>query len=268
MIIYAIDDEPLVLETLRREIQDAAPGAELYTFSRVSALLSALSEANNNPDVIFTDIEMPGMNGLELAVKIKQLKPNTHIVFVTGYSEYAVDAFRLHAGGYILKPVTKERIEEELSLLTENEPAAEDTPGKLKVRCFGSFEVFWKGEPLVFTRQKTKEFLAYLVDRRGELCTSGEIMASLWSEEGNLRSKKAYLRTLTSDLKNVLAEIGMEDLLIREHQQWAVRTQMLDCDYYRMLSGDVNAVNAFKGEYMSRYDWAEMTLAKLYFQNA
>ena len=264
MIIYAIDDEPLVLETLRRVIHEAAPDAELSVFSKVNSVIRELQQTEQKPDIVFSDIEMPGMTGLELALQIKKMSPDTRIVFVTGYSEYAVEAFRMHASGYIMKPITSERIREELTLLS-GETGTSSDQGKLKVRCFGSFEVFWQEEPLVFTRQKTKEFLAYLVDRRGEFCTSGELIAALWPDEEDSRSKKAYLRTLTSDLKNVLAEIGMDDLLIRKHQQWAIRPTMLDCDYYRLLDGDMEAVNTFRGEYMSRYDWAEITLGKLYF---
>ena len=264
MRIYVIDDEPLILESMRRIVREAEPEEEPRCFSRVPDLLEALG-AEPAPDVVFCDIEMPGMSGLDLAVRIKTLSPDTRIVFVTGYSQYAVEAYRMHAEGYVLKPVTAERVREELALVRGRTPA-EDAPDRLQVRCFGSFEVFWKGEPLSFARRKTKELLAYLVDRRGEMCTGGEIVTALWEGEGELRKRKTYLRTLTADLRSVLSEIGMEDVLIRDHQQWAVRPELLDCDYYRMLDGDMEAVNSFRGEYMSRYGWAELTSAKLYFR--
>ena len=56
-----------------------------------------------------------------------------------------------------------------------------------------------------------------------------------------------------------------KDALIRSHGQWAVRTDKLDCDYYRMKDGDPTAINAYNGEYMKQYSWAEMTLASLTF---
>jgi len=264
MLIYAIDDEPLILETLRRIIAQAAPEAEVRCFERISEALRALEEGEP-PAVIFSDIELPGLSGLELAVRLKTLCPAARLVFVTGYSQYAVDAYRLHVGGYIMKPVTVERVREELALIASPPPAVRED--RLEVRCFGSFEVYWQGEPLVFPRQKAKELLAYLVDRKGELCTAGEIVAALWEDEGDLRKKRAYLRTLTSDLHALLAGIGMEDVLLRQHRQWAVRTDKLYCDYYRMLSGDMEAVNSFHGEYMSRYSWAELTAGRLQLQN-
>ena len=68
---------------------------------------------------------------------------------------------------------------------------------------------------------------------------------------------------LTADLVNKLNDIGMGDVLIRKHRQWAIKPELLDCDYYRMLHGDMDALNSFRGEYMSRYSWAEITAASL-----
>ncbi len=263
MLIYAIDDEALILESLQRAIREAAPGARLRCFDRVSALLEAITAEGERPDVIFSDIEMPGLGGLELAVKLKTLSPDSRIVFVTGYSQYAVEAFRLHISGYVMKPVTAERVREELEQMG-SAPAA--PRNRLRVRCFGAFEVFWNGEPLSFSRSKTKELLAFLVDRRGERCTDGELISALWEGTGEPKQRKAYLRTLTADLRAVLSGIGMEELLIRDRRSWAIRPELLDCDYYRMLGGDMDAVNSYRGEYMSRYSWAEFTAGSLYFK--
>jgi len=134
---------------------------------------------------------------------------------------------------------------------------------KLHVRCFGSFDVSFHEEPLVFRRSQTKELLAYLVDREGAACTAGEIIDQLWGESGAVQNPKPYLRHLTKDLRDTLALVGMEDVLIREHNQWAVRKNLLDCDYYRLLDGDAEAANAYYGEYMNQYSWAEPTAARL-----
>lgn len=263
MRIFAVDDEPLMLETLQRSILEAVPDAELRGFTRSRDALDALAEGEPRPDVVFSDIEMPGINGLELAVKLKTLSPETRIIFVTGFSEYAVEAYRMHVSGYMMKPVTAERIREEIDHFSGGDVALEPQKGKIQVRCFGSFEVFWQGEPLKFSRSKTKELLAYLVDRRGELCTSGELIAALWEDEGDPDTRKTYLRVLTADLQSTLSKIEMEDVLIRRKREWAIRPEMLDCDYYRMLHGDMDALNSFRGEYMSRYSWAEITAGSL-----
>ena len=263
MLIFVIDDEKPLLHDAQVAIEAAAPGAELRLFDRSTDALAAIADEGCVPDIVFTDIEMPGVSGLELAVKLKTLSPETRIVFVTGYSHYAVEAFQLRVQGYVMKPLTPEQVRVELSLL----PAApEPQPEKLRVQCFGSFEVFWQGEPLKFGRRQTKELLAYLIDRRGALCTAEEIIAALWGENGDLRNDKHRIRNFVGDLKATLKNIGMEDALIRQGSRIAIRPERFDCDYYRMLAGDASAVNTFQGEYMSNYSWAELTAGKLYFE--
>lgn len=265
MLIFAIDDEPKMLALLHNAIAEAEPAAEILDFSDSEELLSAMRERNLEPDVVFSDIELPERNGLALAVEIKKLMPETKIIFVTAFPQYAAEAFRLHANGYIVKPVSADRIREELEFLNLPTGPSEEKE-KLKVQCFGHFEVFWHGEPLVFQRKQSKELLAFLIDREGRACTSEEIAAALWEDEEDMKTASSRIRRILHDLRATLREIGMEDLLIRQRRQLAVRRELLDCDYYRLLAGDMDAVNAFGGTYMMEYSWAELTTGRLQFQ--
>ena len=263
MLIYAIDDEAKMLELLHDAIAKAEPGAEIRDFGTASEALEAIS-AGPAPDVVFSDIEMPRMNGLALAVAIKKKAPRAGIIFVTGFPKYAADAYRLHVSGYIVKPVSADRVREELDAL--NLPKAPPEPDKLRVQCFGHFEVFWHGEPVIFQRKQSKELLAYLIDRQGRACTAEEIAAALWENDGDMKAARSRIRLILHDLRATLREIGMEDALIRERRQIAIRRDKVDCDYYRMLEGDMDAVNAFGGAYMTEYSWAELTAGRLHFQ--
>ena len=264
LLILAIDDEPKMLRLLHRAIEEAVPGAKIRDFSLGSTALGAITKEHLKPDVIFTDIQMPRPDGLELAVKLKNIVPKARIVFVTGYDEYAVDAYRLHASGYVLKPVDAGRIREELTNAAVYVP---ETSKKLQVRCFGNFEVFWGGEPLIFTRSRTKELLALLIDRRGASCNAEEAIGALFEDTKaeNIKRAKQNIRNLVSDLRTTLRRIGMEDILIRRGSTMAIRPERIDCDFYRMLEGDMSAVNAFGGEYMEQYSWAEITKGGLCF---
>ena len=182
-------------------------------------------------------------------------------LFVTGF-DYALDAYRLHVGGYIMKPVEARRVREELDNLF---PPCSQTENRLRVQCFGSFEVFWDDQPLWFARRQTKELLAYLVDRRGVSCTAEEIIATLWEDAEEMSAAKQRLRNLVSDLRATLKTIGMSKVLICQGGNIAILPKLLDCDYYRMLEGDMSAVNAFRGEYMEQYSWAEITKGWLTF---
>ena len=271
MKIYVLDDEPIALRGTIKTIQEVLPEAQITGFGRANKVFKHIIETGEHPDVVFSDIEMPGITGLDFAVKFKRICPEAKIIFVTAYSQYALEAFRLHVHGYILKPITADRVKEEMAYyLTDREnaqagEALQAEQEKLRVHCFGYFEVFWKNEPLMFGRRQTKELFAYLIDRKGAACTAEEIAAALWEDEDNMKNLKARIRILISDLRQTIAKIGMEDLIIRRSGQIAIRRELIDCDYYRMLDGDMDAVNAFRGEYMVQYSWAELTAGLLAF---
>ena len=266
MLIFAIDDEPNMLQLLHKAIAQAEPGAEILDFDGAAELLDALRSEGRRPDVVFADIEMPDMDGLTLAVEIKNIAPDSKIVFVTGYSEYAMEAYRRHVNGYLLKPALAEKIREELDTLGLPRVLS-GSQEKLQVKCFGHFEVFWQGKPLSFSRRKTKELLAFLVDREGGWCSSEEIIDALWEDEAGGKDPRHYLRVLTSELATVLKDIGQGAALLKKRGQWAIAPALLDCDFYRMLAGDMEAVNAFRGEYMVDFSWAELTAGRLHFQD-
>ncbi len=262
MLIYAIDDERKALSLLHGCIQEVLPGAQIRDFLRAPEAVEALRNEDEPPAVIFSDIRMPGMDGLELAAALKEMSPESKIVFVTGYDDYAMDAWRVQAGGYILKPVDACQIRKVLSGISRSYiPEME----KLQVRCFGYFGVFWKGEPLNFERRQTLELFAWLINRRGAMSTSEETISVLWEDVDDVQKAMHRLRNLTGDLARTLDKIGQADVLIRRRGMAGVRTDMVDCDYYRMLEGDVSAVNAFRGKYMEQYSWAELTKGSLYF---
>ena len=114
MRIIAADDEALMLDMLTDRIRQACPQGEIHPFSSARRLLAWLEETGEGFDVAFLDIEMPGMSGIALAQRLKELCPRGNLIFVTGFSQYMAEAFQLHASGYIRKPVTVKAVEEEL----------------------------------------------------------------------------------------------------------------------------------------------------------
>ncbi len=264
MLIFAIDDEVNVLEEVADVIRKAAPDSEVVTFNRSLPALEEL-EKGKRPDYVFSDIEMPGISGLDFAVKVKAISPSTRIVFITGYRDYAIEAFKIKAHGYLLKPVTVNDIKRELEYRPKE--TDENCEDKLVVKCFGHFDVYWKGEPVIFARKQSKELLAYLIDRNGAACSPGEIALALWQDGGDNKAEQNRIRVIINDVKNTLRDIGMEHVLIREHREIAIRKEFIDCDYYKMLDGDMDALNEYSGQYMVEYSWAEMKNASIHFDN-
>ncbi|MCI8414834.1 MAG: response regulator [Ruminiclostridium sp.] len=262
MRILAVDDEPLMLEMLCDRIRQARPQAELLPFGSSRTLLSWLEEEGEGFDVAFLDIEMPGISGIALAQRLKELCPQGNLVFVTGFSQYMAEAFQLHASGYIMKPVSVKAVEEELENLRRPLPLQQAR--RLRVQTFGNFEVFHDGEPVHFRRRRTKELFAYLIDRRGAGSTMGELISILWEGKPDTDSVRSQLRSLISDLRSTLQALGQKSIIIKRWDLIAVDPARVDCDYYRFLAGDQSAVNAFRGEYMSNYSWAEPTVGALH----
>ncbi len=254
MRILACDDEPLALEMLTDAISEAKPDAELHGYRKQTELLE--DAKNNGCDIAFLDIHMRGMNGVELAKNLKELNPKMNIIFVTGFDEYTGDAMRLRASGYIMKPVTAEKVAEELKELRF--PIVPKNEALLKVQCFGNFDVFTPdGTPVHFERSKSKEVFAYLVHRHGSSCTIKEIAAALFEDEPYDLKQQAYLQKIISAMMKSLKKIGVEKCVNKSYNSLSVNVSTLDCDYYRFAELDPGAVNAYGSEYMSQYYWAD-----------
>lgn len=254
MKILCVDDEPLMLQMLEMAIREAKPDADVTAYDDQDELIG--DAAKNGCDIAFLDIHMRGMNGVEVAKKLKEINPKMNIIFVTGFSEYAGDAMRLHASGYIMKPVTKEKIETELSDLRF--PIVPKSNALLRVQCFGNFDVFLPdGSHMHFERQRSKEVFAYLVHRNGSSCTTREIAAALFEDEPFDRKQQNHVQQLIYAMIKSLKAAGAEAAVVRSYNALAVNPDVLDCDYYRFKELDAGAVNAYQNEYMSQYYWAD-----------
>ena len=257
MITIAVDDEPLMLEALVSAIK-ASP--DIREVNRFSDCEEALEFVKDNPaDIAFLDINMRGMGGLALAERILAACPDCKIVFCTGYEEYAIPAFKLHASGYLMKPISAADVQGEI----DNIKRVRHTEKPLTVKCFGNFEAYVKNKQLVFKRLKTKELLAFLVDRNGAGMTAKQICAALFPDDSDDTKNAAYLRQLVMDLKNTLRAVGAENVFCHETPCYRINTNLLSCDYLSYLE---TGKPEFHGEYMMQYSWAEETCAMLLFK--
>lgn len=255
MRILIVDDEPLALKGLAEEIKKVQLDCDIADFTDPATALETLEKECWKPDVVFLDIEMPEINGLTLAKCIKNLCPKCNIVFVTSYQQYALDAYSLHASGYLMKPVSEKDIQRELRDLRI--PVIDSTL-HIHIQTFGSFDIFVDGILLLFNRSKAKEALAYIVSRNGSSVTTAELAAVIWETKEYKRSLQNQIQTVISDMMKTLREARVADIIIKKHNSISLDVSRVDCDYYRFLKGDITAINAYMGEFMSNYSWAEM----------
>ena len=254
MIAIAVDDEILMLGALVKAISASPDIAEVNKFSDCEEALDFIKK--NPADIAFLDINMRGMGGLALAEQVLAARPDCKIVFCTGYEEYAIPAFKLHASGYLMKPISAKDVQSEI----DNIKRVRQKEKSLTVKCFGNFEVYVKEEKLVFKRSKTKELFAFLVDRKGAGMTAKQICAVLFPDDFDDTKNASYLRQLIMDLKNTLKSVGAENVFRHETPCYRVDTSLIQCDYLTYLE---TGKPEFRGEYMMQYSWAEETCAML-----
>ena len=254
MIAIAVDDEVLMLGALVSAIKASPDIAEVNKFSNCEEALAFVTEHPVN--VAFLDINMRGMGGLTLAEKIRSVCPECKIVFCTGYEEYAIPAFKIHASGYLMKPVSAKDVQGEI----DNIKGVRQNQKPLEVKCFGNFEVYAKGEKLTFKRSKTKELFAFLVDRNGAGVSVAEIGVALWDNDEEQKNHN-YIHQLFRDLRQTLEGIGMEDVFQRNNYLYSINAEKIQCDYFDYVK---TGKPEFFGEYMTQYSWAEGTCGLLW----
>lgn len=260
MTIIAVDDEKIALECLIEAIRESLPTARVYGFRGGKEALEFVRE--NGCQIAFLDIEMREMGGVMLAQELRNLRPDINIIFTTGYAEYACDAFKLHASGYILKPITGEKVKKEINDLRY--PLETEKEIVLRIQCFGNFDVFDKeGKMVHFARSKAKELLAYLVHRQGTSCTIKEIAAVLFEDAPYDLKQQSYLQTIISSMLQTLKSIGAGNVIQKSYNNLALNTSLVDCDYYNYLQKETETEPIYLGEYMSQYGWAETVAAYL-----
>ena len=256
MIAIAVDDEELMLEALAEAISASEDITSVVMFSDSEEALAYVM--HHEADIAFLDINMRGISGLALAERIVAACPGCKIVFCTGYEEYALQAFKLHASGYLMKPISAEDVQGEI----DNIKGVKQQEKPLTVKCFGNFEVYAKNEKVLFKRLKSKELFAFLVDRNGASMTAKQICAVLFPDDSDDTKNAAYLRQLVMDLKNTLRTVGAENVLCHETPCYRIDTHLIKCDYVSYLE---TGKPEFHGEYMTQYSWAEETCALLQF---
>ena len=262
MTALCVDDEILILRLVLSMCHELPQISDAQGFSNAAEALKWLE--GHHADVALLDIDMPGISGLVLAKEIKERYPDTAIIFLTGYSQFALEAISLHVSGYLLKPVEKERLAAEVAYALSQSPRhAEKPTSHITVQTFGGFDVYVKGERVAFKRSKSKELLAYLIDRQGCSVKRASAFGVLWEDTMYDRAMQKQMDVVVRSLRSTLNEYGIGQILKMQGGDMWIVPEELDCDLYRFLKGDPRAVNAYRGEYMNEYSWANFTEGRL-----
>lgn len=185
MYILAVDDEQSALNVLSREVKKVFPMGDIHTERSPFAAIEwakTIYDEGESLSYAFLDIQIPKMNGLELARQLKTVFPHVNLFFCTAYSEYAIDAFGIFAKGYLKKPIIASEIRTVLDEMVSDWHAEKSPHCDVRIQTFGHFEVFVRNERVKFEREKAKGVLAYLADRRGSSVTNEQLACILWED--------------------------------------------------------------------------------------
>jgi two-component system LytT family response regulator len=274
--IVAVDDEIKALDRFGRLIKEEENITLIGSFTKPQEALEFIK--NQEVDVVFLDIEMPQINGLELSEAIFELKPEIDVVFITAYDKYALEAFQVHAIGYLLKPIDLEDIKKQVANIMKRRLARpkEKKSEKLFVECLGQFSCFLEGnknEKVKWRTSKAEELFAFLIHYQGKPVSKDKIIDTLWTEMSIEKASK-NLHATCYYIRDVLSEKGLEDLFLRSKGSYQIKIEKLQCDLFSFIEAieDISkgkftlqrleeASGLYKGDYFDdkHYGWSANT---------
>ncbi|MDP4097638.1 response regulator [Paenibacillus sp. P96] len=288
MKVIVIDDEILAVEFLERQLKQL-PNIEIV--GKYSDVRMGRAEILHTPvDVIFLDIGLPGMNGIELAKEIKRKRPGVSIVFVTAFNDYAVQAFELEALDYVVKPVsvqrlakTIERIRNRMRSQPETEVAAVEPSSSSGIRINLFRQVMIEGSSgeyklLQWRTNKAQELFLYLLQHRGQPVRKSMLIEVLWPEYeldrvyGQLYNTVYHVRqTLRPFLNYLKLATVAEGYILQLHNvlvdvdEWKRMQSSLDAPSGETVRDYLRVIETYTGDYLGEYDywWLESERERL-----
>lgn len=259
MKVMVVENSKKAMSRLSEIIREQEPASTVLAIGSSPEALAAARE--QEIDVVFLDVALPEIHGLVLGRYLRDLNPAVNLIYMTKSRADAFDAIGLRASGCLLLPVEEEDVRTELKEL-RNPPGKKERK-RVFAQTFGNFELFIDGEPVAFKYTRTKEMVALLVNNRGAQTTNGEIIATLWEDDGDPRVKISYLSNLRQDLQNTLTKHNVSDMILKQRGSIAIAVDHIECDLYDWLEKKKESRYQYLGDYMTQYGWAEFMHAEI-----
>ncbi len=251
MKFLVIEKDKTSLKNLISTVKEAEPEAKVV---EARDFEEALKFKDEEFDVALIDADQNSAANFVEGLKAKFR--DTHVIFMSNSKEHMADAFHVHADSYLLKPVQPEDISREVEYLTNHYPAPLRRV-KVAVKTFGGFNVYVRGRRLLFKRSKSKELLAILVDHRGLGLTTRQVCSLLFEGREYNELLLGYYHVVLTSLKSTLSEAGVRGIIQKSMNYIAINPDIIDCDMYKYLKGDPEALKSYHGDYMAGYKWSE-----------
>ncbi len=249
-----VDDDPKLVDAFA----GLASGiSDLEVVGQFTDAPSALEFARNNRfEAVFLDIVMPGMDGLNLALRLREFRSDLLVVLMTEHMGFVRDANRIGVDYYLVKPFGAETLQ---TMMGKLRLLAQRQEPRVFIQTFGRFLVRLDGQPIRLTG-KAKEILALVVTRQGGEVSNEEIYSTLWEGRPYDNDSMGVFYNALRRLRNALEEAGIGNLLVSTGRGQTVDTSLFDCDLYAWRSGTDDPRSTFEGEFLSEYSWGEYLL--------
>lgn len=257
-LVYVESDANLV-EKFKKIAVEISGIEKVCCFSQGNDALEYIRE--NQVDIAFMEMEIPDMDGISLAKQMREVRKDLHIVFLSAHPAYALQAFEVAADGYLLQTYRTEELERQIRQI-KSKFHLEERP-QVYFQTIPRFDLYVDGHLIPISKKRVKELLALLVDFAGNGLNSEQAINRLWEDRPLDDNVKSLMRMTAKRLREFLEQEKIEHILIEENGVRAIDRRYVDCDYYRILDGDEEAMKKYHGEYMKEYSWAEITNATL-----
>ncbi|WP_331487709.1 response regulator [Anaerocolumna sp. AGMB13025] len=222
--VILVEDEKFVLNYMVKMLKSFPEFIVEAAFSSPEEVLDSFDTLN--AEVAFLDIEMPRMNGLELARKLTEKNHDLQIIFTTAYSKYAVDAFGVEAIDYLLKPINSEDILRVIKRLNKKNPEFVKAVGEnsdkeelikpYNIRCFGRFEIKDELDQIIkWPTKKAEEVFAYFLMHQGSYINKWELLDKFWpdmEEERGFHNLYNTIYRIKQVIRSLPASPGIEKI--------------------------------------------------------
>ncbi len=252
MKIIIVDDEITSLQVFLTEIINNNDIDYKFFKDNANEIIEYVKE--NDINCAFLDINMPNINGIELAGKLITINPKIKIVFVTGLSIEMKDLNQNlldNVLGFIYKPYTYKDLDLYISMIAS-------TKQKLICKMFNNFDCFLNGKLINFSSSKSKELFALLLTYNGKSLEMNDAISQLWPDKDLSKSKILY-RDAVWRLRHTMSENNL-DCITFKRAELVLNKENIECDYWDYLNN--KNIKDIKGIFCKSYNWASEYLSE------
>lgn len=230
---FVVDDEPIAADFIKRRLELTGKVKVESTFTNPADVIKEVERVN--PDVVFLDIEMPEISGLELAEKITAMVNQPEVVFTTAYSNYALEAFKVNALDYLMKPIDSRELERVIQKIINKRPMVA-TNNTLHINALGCFmaTVNEQKEPIKWSTAKCEELLAYMIFKKeSTMVSKWKLIDVLWPDKDEKKCE-INLRSTISRLNKSLREYGVNGRIVSYNNSYRIEISEIEVDAFQL----------------------------------